>query len=162
MKKLFFLILTILALKANAQTTFSGNWRRTERISLSGNDYSNGVPIQLQVKQTADSIAISRVTELSESETSTVQESVPLSGKAVAVKVADKQKLASIKWDKTTNSFTETGVYSDPQQPDKPLYKTSEVWTLSADGNTLSIVKTFASTADANDQWSMKGVYQKQ
>jgi len=154
------IILTASGLKA--QTSFSGTWAIKQKTVISGQDYANSIAKEITVSQTADSITISR-TSMGQNGDVTSREAVAVSGKLNVIQTtANRKETVSLSMDTNSQGFTETATFSKESSAGEPEYQRIEVWSLSADGHALTIVKSFQSLVEADDKWSVKGVYEKQ
>ena len=68
---------------------------------------------------------------------------------------------AAIVWGSDKKSLIENWELSAEGNPAETDFKITENFSLSADGKTLTLEKHFASVKNADDQWVMKGEYQK-
>jgi len=160
-----FLFLSITCSKTFGQKAdFSGTWMQTERNSLSGKDYANGLPSKIKITQEQSRITIER-TSLSGNTDSpaTIEiEKLNIDGLPATSTTASKRiKSSMIQFTAGKMGFTETSFLND-QNDKKVLFNTSEVWSLSRDGKTLTVVRNFASASDPEDKWSMKGRYERE
>lgn len=157
---LLFILTASLALAQKPDLT--GKWNLTTHVSLSGKDYIGGVPNQLTIQQSSSEISIQTVTPTAKGDATAI-ETIPLNGEVAISKTPGLRKKTSfIKWADDQKSFTKFSELSLPNDEARLDYKTTEVYNLSADKTTLTIVKTFESATDPNDKWSQKGTYQKQ
>ena len=163
MKKYLTLILLIASTTAFAQkTNFSGVWTLSERQSLSGMDYGNGVPSKITIQQETNNIKIETITAGQNGDV-TATETVPLNGtEATSETPSHRSRKSSLAWTSDKNELIETSAFSTPENKDTPANKVKLTYSLSADGKTLTLIKEFVSVTDANDKWSMKGTYTKQ
>lgn len=160
-KRILIIVITALCfLFADAQD-FSGTWNLKERTSLTGNDYQNGLAKQITITNKKDSISITRIVANQYGDVTQI-EMVSIDGKPNPVITPGKRKkIAVIQWTINNKGFTESGSFSTPEDQNDISYKISETWTISDDGKRVTIVKTYESTKDATDKWSMKGEYEK-
>ena len=145
------------------QTPFTGTWTQKEKTNLSGTDYSNAIPVQIKLEQSAAEITLNRTEVGPDEDTAgpTSTEKLTLeTGKGTIGTTADNRKIktASLIAGKT---LTEVKVITLPNS-DKAAMNIKEIFTLSDDGKTLTLIKNFENTQDANDKWSVKGVFGKQ
>jgi len=165
LKALFVLVfLTLSTLTTFAQSPdYNGNWKLSKKQPLSGIDYANSIPNQVNVQQTGNSISIKRTTEVPGRADQVASQTLTLDGKPNVVNAAaDTKRTATIQWSNDQKSFTEHSICTDPSKNDQLKYQITETWSLSADGHTLTILKSFENPNNAEDKWSVKGEYTKE
>ena len=140
--------------------SFSGHWTLQQRTSLSGIDYGNGVPKDVTMNQGADSITITRITAMGQNPDVTATETISENG-AVNQKTTstNRNKTAVFTWTEPNKSFNEKTTLSSVGNPSDLNLQIDETWSLSPDGNTLTLVKDFKNLKNSSDMWSQKGVY---
>jgi hypothetical protein len=161
------LILILLAMFstgiARAQTGFSCTWTITKKTPLSGTNYANSIPKNLEITQTGDSLHITRTSIGAHGEDVVIPEVVSTDGKPSVSLTPDKRwKSIVLQWTTDHTGFSETAVNSKPNSEQEPDYQRIETWALSPDGQTLTITRDFKSLVNPDDQWSVKGEFQKQ
>jgi hypothetical protein len=142
-----------------AQTNFSGTWVIKEKTPLTGQDYANTIAKAITVTQTADSITFSR-TSIGQTADVTFAETIGLNSKLTLRHTLNRKETVTLT--KTADGFTETATFSKEGSENEPDYQRTEVWTLAADGHTLTIIKNFQSLVNPDDKWSVKGTFVKQ
>jgi hypothetical protein len=157
------LLLTIATQTLFAQSTkFSGNWVLKEKSNLFGTDYANAIPVQINMTQSAMEIVLTR-TEIGADENtdgpSSTEKLTLTIGKSTTSKTLDGRKLITFVIAEQ-ETLTEMEVVTLPSD-DKVAFNIKEVYSLSDDGKTLTLVKTFENALDTNDKWSTRGIYQK-
>jgi len=158
-KKLISCILFfLLSYHLSAQNqNFSGNWKLNKEKTNFGDYSENSAPVQLDVRQTKDSINISRTSVGKENDLSSYTEIMPFNERLVTNVIRNAtRKTASIKWSSDNNSIIETGKYIDYST--KSIYSVTEKWDLIDDGKTLVVSRT-----DISDDgtFSAKFIYEK-
>jgi hypothetical protein len=159
----FAILLLVLNLsKVMAQTRnnadFSGNWIINYDKSDFGQIPHYVISKQLQAVQTPGIIAIQLLMQTPSGSDSTVNETLPVNGKAVVSVGGDQRKrtiTAQISADGKT--LTIITIASVPNDPDTQQYLMNETWSIA--GDMLNIKKTV--TADGAVQYSVNAVYSK-
>jgi len=162
---IIFCIMLITNFAKGREVTFSGSWKLIQRTSLTGKDYFNGIPKSITVNETGNKLTISRATNIATPDDvgNTASETLTHDGKPSTNQTAVKKtRISVIDPGPDKLNFTEKTTIADPAEQNKILFSISKSRTLSVDGKSLTITRSFASATDPNDKWSMKGVYQKQ
>jgi thioredoxin-related protein len=159
MRKLKLLIIIstlLLGFSAKAQKDkFSGTWFLQQRTIISGPDYINGVPKQISIKILADSISIGTISE-NEKGDYTITELTSLDGKPVTMmRPGNIKRSSTSQWIEDRKSLKKVISYYKKDNDTEVEYTTTEVWKLSADGDTLTLLRT------QNKGDSTKGEYVK-
>lgn len=166
MKKLLITLIVLLPFVAMAQTSpFDYSWNRTKLDTLSGQVFINSMPHKVVVKTDQKQIATARtfMTGDPNRPESIVNDKYALNGEPVqSTTASNTTKRTVLKKKAGGKGFAIEWTNSEPGQPDKPSYSATEDWTLTADGKTLTIVKTFKSSTDTSDQWSARATYSRE
>lgn len=154
------LLLFSYASQAQSFAAFAGRLQLKQKITLSGKEYSNSICNAINFTQTDGKVNIERTTVTPGNTDTTTKEELPITGKTSYKTGDNRTKTAELK-PGDANSFTESGSYSVPGDETKEFARTTEVWTLSDAGKTLTVVRTFQNLNDDNDKWSVKGIFEK-
>jgi hypothetical protein len=138
---LLVLFITILfSTNSFAQTkNFTGNWHIIHDQSDFGRYAESVIPFEITLEQSKDALSIKRTNKNDAGDISSYTENLPLNGSVVESMIKTTKKKSSFQ-QSNGNSFIETANYRD-ETYDKS-YSGKEIWTLSADGKTLTIVRT--------------------
>jgi thioredoxin-related protein len=135
----------------------SGTWVLKERQIVSGPDYANGIPKQILIAVSRDSLSLSR-TYVGTSKDETVAESLALDGSPNEVLRTISKRKSLFKKGNDPNSFSIEVSFRGIKTGERTNADYVENWTLSPSGKELTIEK-YANEADGNN-WSMKGLYE--
>lgn len=142
---------------ANGQTAdFSNNWTLQQKTTISGPSYDNGVPKAINITKSEKGLTIERISITGVKSSELLDFSGNIVNSATA---ANNKKATKVSSGTDNNTFKETSIFSDQQ--DKVLSTTIEIWNISPNQKTLTLVKTFQSATNPDDKWSMKGLYTK-
>ncbi len=144
----------LLAQNVNA----SGTWVLKERQIISGLDYANGIPKQMIIAFSQDSLSLSRIYDGGTDKDNIVNESLALDGSPTEVLRTISRRKSLFKKGSEANSFSIEVNFRDVKTGERTNADYVENWKLSASGHELSIEK-YANGADGSN-WSMRGVYE--
>ena len=146
---------------AQAKTDFSGTWVLNESKSELGDFGGRFATTKIQVSQTSDSIKIVRTAPaINGGSPVSYTETLPFDGKEVQTEVLPgiSKKKSSIKWSTDGTSFVITSTTDLKARGQNIEMSSTEIWSLSADGNILtSVAKTTASRGESQT----KAIYEK-
>jgi hypothetical protein len=145
------------------QPAFIGTFKLAEKTILAGTDYANAIPETVKFTEAPGKITVERTEVATDGNTvapTSTEQLITEPGKAVAGTTADNRKIKTVAVLNGT-ALTETKEITVPAL-ETLAFRIREVSTLSDDGKTLTLVKTFESLSDPNDKWSVKGIYVKQ
>ncbi len=136
-----------LTLEVNKPADFSGEWRFDEDASNLGNNGTGNIPYKLTVTQSDTDLDVKRMMVSEYSDPTIVDEQLLLDGKEKAMKApfgntpmmvsAHQSENGDTLFINSKMSFTYGGRTNE--------WTTNQMWTLSDDGNTLSVQQTFDS-----------------
>lgn len=143
----------LLAQNAN----ISGTWVLKERQIISGPDYANGIPKQILIAVSRDSLSLSR-TYVGTSKDEIVAESLALDGSPTEILRTVSKRKSFLKKGDDTNTFSIEVSFRSIKTGERTNADYVENWKLSASGKELTIEK-YANGADGSN-WSIEGVYE--
>lgn len=165
---LFFVLVSATSIRAQ-KINVSGSWT----IQISKSDFQDQSPAAmykaLDIKQTADSLIVvgtrfpnpdnpAAVETISSRKPATIS-SYPLDGKVVHSILPDGRKMtASVHFSSDNQSLIRNSAYTLAGDLNKEDYKSEEIWTLSPDGKTLTLARTFSRNGE---NLTIKAVYER-
>jgi thioredoxin-related protein len=153
------LLLSCLINVLHAQTPgLSGVWVLKERKSISGPDYANGIPKQMTLVLSPDSLSLLRTYDGGEQPDYTINESLALNGSATEVLRTTSKRKSILKKGNDANSFSIEVTYRDINTGKPTSADFTEKWNMAASGKELTIEKQ-ATGSDGNT-WGITGLYQ--
>jgi hypothetical protein len=162
MKKIFFGICGILTMQSliAQNVNFSGKWKINNAKSSFGAAPSFVVPIEINVVQERDSVYLNAVNIDDKNEQSTSSAKYAVNGKPVERMFQQNIKLVgSFNWSEDKTRLLKDQKYINIDQPDQPLRKVKETWSLSGDGKVLTILQNVEGSN--YDQYSVTAIYEK-
>jgi thioredoxin-related protein len=144
----------LLAQNVNA----SGIWVLKERQIISGPDYANGIPKQMTIAFSQDSLSLSRIYDGGTDKDNIVNESLALDGSPTEVLRTISKRKSLFKKGSEANLFSIEVSFRDIKTGERTNADYVENWKLLASGHELSIEK-YATGADGS-KWSMRGIYE--
>ena len=138
---------------------FSGQYSIESKEMVDGQEYLNAIAQSITVKQTKDSISITRVTPAGGDNTTTSTITLPINGSHFVRTSNNRKRDYVVKMDAAKKTMIITGTISFENKPEESEYTNTEIWTLGADGQ-LTILKT--SDATLTDDWTIKAVFKKE
>ncbi len=154
------LFLVFASLSASAQNVdFSGTWILSKQISLSGDNYLNGVPKKIIITQSLDSIIIVKIS-VGENKDDSVIQALMFNGEPrVTITELKNNRSSVLKWSGDEKSFIETSNITAPVHDQ--LKSTSEFnWSLSENKTNIILIRNYLDHL-SGETYSMKGVYDK-
>jgi hypothetical protein len=143
-----------------AATDFSGNWKLNEGKSELGQFGTRGSASKIEIKQTGNDVSITRHSTGFDGNEQTTTENLTADGKEVTSTVfGTAQRKATMKWADDQKSFSVTTSTSMERGGQSFSFDGKEVWSLSADGKTLTLQNTVTTP---QGEFSTKAVYDKQ
>jgi thioredoxin-related protein len=143
----------LLAQNAN----ISGTWVLKERQIISGPDYANGIPKQILIAVSRDSLSLSS-TYVGTSKDEIVAESLALDGSPTEILRTVSKRKSLLKKGDDTNAFSIEVSFRSIKTGERTNSDYVENWKLSASGKELTVEK-YANGADGSN-WSIEGVYE--
>lgn len=138
-------------------TSYTGFWRLEKRLSLTGINYDNGLPEQINIRQYKDSAEIVMIT-LKQNGMDTVHYFIRKNATPFeTISSSGKLKEVSIEWLENNRGFNETVVFTE-RNGLKPHHITTSRWRLLDDGKSFEVTKE-VKYANSDENWSMTGVY---
>jgi len=157
---LFFNLLVCAIPGYSQQSGFTGSWTLQQRISLSGNDYANGVPNEINFSKNGEFVTISLLNMNQSRGFDTIVLKLNNSGQPTkSITPSKREKLSTIKWLESDKSFVQANEYTTPGRKESDQ-KNILTWTLASQGDTLTIVKVDENYING-ETWSMKGIYKR-
>lgn len=138
---------------------FSGQYSIESKEMVDGQEYLNAIAQSITVKQTKDSISITRVTPAGGDNTTTSTITLPINGSHFVRTSNNRKRDYVVKMDAAKKTMIITGTISFENKPEEAEYTNTEIWTLGVDGQ-LTILKT--SDATLTDDWTIKAVFKKE
>ncbi len=139
---------------------FSGTWKFNESKSELGEGRFRGAANQLIVSQSGDDLSIERVSVRSSGEEMRSTEKITLDGKECTNTVfGDRERKSTAMWSDDMKTLTITSVMVFEREGQQITVNTTENWTLSEDGKTLTI--DYTSTSPRGERKN-KFVYDKE
>jgi hypothetical protein len=139
------------------QLNFSGTWILEQRISVSGNNYVNGMPSNIYIDHNADSIIIRKKTVDQNGKDTFYIESFPITGTISFVISSDIIKKIVLQWAAKEDQFTQIVNYENSKS--KKVDRTiTYSWKLTDKNLTLDRLDENRVTGEV---WSMKGIYRR-
>jgi hypothetical protein len=140
------------------KANFSGEWKLNEGKSDLG-QFAQFAPRTIKVKQTADSITISKTAPSFQGDDVTLTETLPFDGKEVESTIfGSSKRKASAKWSDDGQTLTITFNIMFDFNGQQTEVKGTETWALADAGKTL--ISQNNSTSSFGDV-AAKGVYEK-
>jgi len=153
----FVLIFTMITGSVFAGADFAGDWKLNESKSTLGQ--FNRAAKTMKIQGNVESIAIQRVSTNRAGEAVTTDEKLTFDDKETESTVfGNSKKKSKAKWSDDGKKLTVKSVIVFDRNGEKMEIKTTEVWTLSDDGKTLTIESTSESPQGSN---TTKMVYDK-
>jgi thioredoxin-related protein len=144
----------LLAQNAN----LSGIWVLKQRQVLSGPDYANGIPKQMTIAFSQDSLSLSRIYDGGSDKDNIVSESLALDGSPTEVLRTISRRKSLYKKGSDANEFSVEVTFRDIKTGQRTNADYVENWKVSESGKELTIEKN-ATGADGSN-WGVKGVYE--
>lgn len=157
-KNIFFLGLMMTLTSVMHAQDFSGQYDIESKEMVDGKEYLNAIAQSITVKQTRDSISITRVTPAGGDNTTTSTITLPINGSQFVRTSNNRKRDYVVKMDAVKKTMIITGTISFENKPEEVEYTNTEIWTLGKDGG-LTILKT--SDATLTDDWTIKAVFTK-
>jgi hypothetical protein len=156
-KTFFFFSLLFSALQGySQQPNFSGNWTLQQRISISGNDYANGIPNEIDFSKNGEFVRISFINDGYD----TIVLNLNINGQPTkTTSLAKKDRISTIKWLGDNKNFAQVNDYISPGKNESDQ-KNTTTWTLTDEGAILTIIKVSENYING-ETWSMKGIYKR-
>jgi thioredoxin-related protein len=136
----------------------SGTWVLKERKVISGSDFANGIPKQMMITVSGDSLYLIRIYDGGSEKDNVVNESLPLNGFPVEELREVSKRKSFVKKGLDDKTFSIETTFRDKKTGERTNADYVEKWNIAESGKELTIEK-YASRADGTS-WSMKGIYE--
>ncbi len=161
-KLILSLVLLFFAVSTFAQrggVNFSGNWSLNESGSELGEGRMRMTASNLVIKQDGNNLTIERTATRQGGGSSTSSEKYTLDGQSnVNTGAMNRQVASNVTWTDNSRTLTFRSAQKFERDGQSMEIKSTEIWSLSADGNTLTID---AVTSAQQGEWKRKLVYNK-
>jgi hypothetical protein len=145
---------------ADDMVNFSGVWAFNEAKSDLGEGSRRRADLNLTIKQEGNTLSVERVRENRSGEQTTRTENLTLDGKECKnIGSRDREILSVVNWTENKKGLVIKSTSSFEREGETFEIKTDQIWTLSEDGNVLTI--DYTSTSPRGERKSIH-VYDKQ
>ncbi len=152
--------LILCAFMPGVKVNFTGVWKFNESKSELDEGRFRGAASQLIVSQNENELQIERLTVRSSGEEFKSTEKLTLDGKECTnIAFGDRERKSTAAWSEDKKTLTIRSVMVFEREGEQITINTTEIWSLSADGNTLTI--DYASTSPRGERKN-KFVYDKE
>ena len=142
------------------KTDFSGTWVLKNQIHLFGPNYSNGVPLEIEIKQTESNITIRRISYVTNDQKDTTDEILDFDGRPTVIATKSKRnKNIELKWEAESELLIHTVQISYPNDNTKIETTRNETWHLSKSKNEITISKKDYYSSTDSLIFEVKGEY---
>jgi hypothetical protein len=153
-----FILFVLFAFKTQAQTSFSGEWKRNDDKTIVEGLSQNSVPVTLSITQDNNTLTIKGANSNGQGQTSSYTDVLKFDGSvSERMTYTNKKKLSSISWSPDKKELTQYSTYKNEDGTTDQTIK--QTFSLTDGGKTL---KVSAENTFGGNTYKMEEIFDKQ